>query len=80
MGGPDDNKPEFKTSTWIAMIFSAAMGASVLSWAAIVILPGPTSQIFNSIYHSIFGSDAQSSPDSERTDPGKNTNQNRLQH
>lgn len=34
LGAPDD-APEFKTGTWIAMIFSAAMGASVLYWGAI---------------------------------------------
>ena len=34
LGDPED-KPEFSTGSWIAMIFSAAMGASVLYWGAI---------------------------------------------
>lgn len=33
--GREDDEPEFRTGTWIAMIFSAAMGASVLYWGAI---------------------------------------------
>ncbi|MBI9087833.1 MAG: BCCT family transporter [Desulfobacterium sp.] len=33
--GDTDETPEFRTGSWIAMIFSAAMGASVLYWGAI---------------------------------------------
>ncbi|WP_078412243.1 BCCT family transporter [Priestia abyssalis] len=30
--GDDDDRPEFKTSTWIAMLFSASIGISLVFW------------------------------------------------
>lgn len=31
--GPDDARPEFSTVSWLAMLFSAGMGAGLLFWA-----------------------------------------------
>ena len=31
--GPDDAQPEFSTASWLAMLFSAGMGAGLLFWA-----------------------------------------------
>lgn len=42
-GGPDD-EPEFKTTTWIAMLFCAGIGSSLIYWAVlepIYYLQGP---------------------------------------
>ena len=31
--GPEDSKPEFKTTTWFAMLFCAGMGVGLVFWS-----------------------------------------------
>jgi len=37
--GGDDERPEFRTVSWVAMMFSAGMGIGLMFWGVILLLP-----------------------------------------